>query len=553
MEGYKSVIQQEIKSPSITTLSLVFLVVVVVIGRKVFQARRQQALPPGPPRLPVIGNLHNAPKENEFLQWHSWSKALGPVISMDFAGQPLVILNNAQSAHELLNKRAANYSGRPRSVMSELMTKAPEGESTRFILLRPYDATFRLHKRVLSAVEGTTVEHRYHKLQELESIQFMRDLLSDVKSGVAIDDKRMLLHLQRVQASLLLGLSYGYRIPTTDDPVMKRTLEIHTELNDMVTATHLVDIVPALKSLPSWLSPWKRAAHKFFDIEADLHVRNFEAAKSAPGWNMAKKILASSAAEGMSEFDVAYALGGNSEGGLETTPRGLMWLFIAALAAKGQETDFVKRAQESLDAVVGRERFPTFADRSKLPYIDAIMLELLRWRPVAPTGVPHTAEGEDTYDGFRIPAGSFVIANSWAIARDESVFGEKVEDFVPERWLKFDQVNERGRNWSKASIRRELPTPAFGYGRRVCIGRHVAEDGIWIQVARLLWAFNIEKMSKELPVDTMEMRTHGFTINPGPFKMILTPRDSLVQDVISREWDMADKDIPTVLGGMDNE
>lgn len=50
--------------------------------------------------------------------------------------------------------------------------------------------------------------------------------------------------------------------------------------------------------------------------------------------------------------------------------------------------EVLKRAQEEIDAVVGRERMPTFEDQSSLPYIDAIVKEALRWRPGAPLGLP---------------------------------------------------------------------------------------------------------------------------------------------------------------------
>lgn len=45
-----------------------------------------------------------------------------------------------------------------------------------------------------------------------------------------------------------------------------------------------------------------------------------------------------------------------------------------------------KHAQAEIDAVVGQDRFPVFDDRSKLPYIGALIQELLRWAPVAPQG-----------------------------------------------------------------------------------------------------------------------------------------------------------------------
>ena len=72
-----------------------------------------------------------------------------------------------------------------------------------------------------------------------------------------------------------------------------------------------------------------------------------------------------------------------------------------------------KRAQTDLETVVGPSRLPTMEDKPGLPYITAIVKECLRWRSVVPLSVPHVAVQEDEYKGFRIPAGSIVISNTW--------------------------------------------------------------------------------------------------------------------------------------------
>lgn len=72
-----------------------------------------------------------------------------------------------------------------------------------------------------------------------------------------------------------------------------------------------------------------------------------------------------------------------------------------------------KKAQEELDRVIGPDRLPQFADLPSLPYMYALIREVMRWHVVAPIGVPHRAEQDDEYNGYLIPAGAIVMANQW--------------------------------------------------------------------------------------------------------------------------------------------
>ncbi|KAJ9148659.1 Fumitremorgin C synthase [Pleurostoma richardsiae] len=516
----------------------VLAVVTVFILRRILRSSKDLPLPPGPPRLPLLGNLHNATPDNPFIPWHAWSKRYGPVMSLSVPGQTIIILGDAKSAGDLLGRRASVYSGRPYSVMSTLIT--PGRAEPIHMLLRPYDATFRLQQRLLTACMNATSEARFHPAQDRESAQLVHDLLLEAADddsagagGQAMTSDRLYAHLERAQASLVMDLSYGYRIPTPDHPTTRATLRVHGAMTDLVTQTHLVDVAPALRHLPAPLSPWRRAADRVRALETELHLRNFAAGLAAPGWNFAKKMRASDGARGTSDFDLAYLVGANTVAGIETAPRAAIWLFVAALTAGGGGGAFVTRAQEVLDAVVGRGRIPELADRPRLAYVEAVVLELLRWRPVAATGVPHKADGEDTYAGFRIPKGSIVIFNAWGIGRDESVFGENAEEFVPERWLTpLTKGGGSAADWTGATVRRDLPRPFFGYGRRMCTGRHLALDGLWLVTARLLWAFRIESAGEDTLPDPLDIRPHGFTITPGPFKLVLKPRGPWVKDVI---------------------
>ncbi len=72
-----------------------------------------------------------------------------------------------------------------------------------------------------------------------------------------------------------------------------------------------------------------------------------------------------------------------------------------------------KKAQAELDAVVGQSRLPQFEDRHSLPYISAVVKELLRWHVVAPIGLPHRIVSDDVFNGYLLPAGATVVANIW--------------------------------------------------------------------------------------------------------------------------------------------
>ena len=75
-----------------------------------------------------------------------------------------------------------------------------------------------------------------------------------------------------------------------------------------------------------------------------------------------------------------------------------------------------RKAQAELDAVIGPERLPDFSDRAALPYMSALLREVLRWHVVTPIGVPHCTAADDEYNGHFIPAGSIVSPNLWCVA-----------------------------------------------------------------------------------------------------------------------------------------
>jgi cytochrome P450 len=148
-----------------------------------------------------------------------------------------------------------------------------------------------------------------------------------------------------------------------------------------------------------------------------------------------------------------------------------------------------RRAQAELDAVIGRERLPTFADSPRLPYLHAIIKEILRWRPSTPFGIPHASSEEDWYKGTFVPKGTVCMANIWHCNHDRAVFGQDADQFRPERHLD----DEHGGLSSGPLETNRQGHVSFGFGRRVCVARDLANDTLFINTARMLWAANIER------------------------------------------------------------
>lgn len=497
--------------------------------------------------LPIFAQVHHSPIEKPLVNWDAWTKENGPIAVPKLFGLiPIVVLSSFDAVTELFSRRSQWYSNRPSSVSMEMITDAKPGES-KFTLMHDYDDKLKLLHRILSASLGSLAAPKVQPLIELE----IKKLLFDLKNLASeecnkISTEAILPLLERTQSSVILGLHYGFRITHFEDNTLQQIMDIQSHVTHMARSPLLPDLIPPLRHLPSFISPWKRSAIDFYARQEDLYMRLLDRGKTSPGWNVTKQAIASGKkflVLGVPELDLAFTLATSIQGGMETSPRQLQWLFIAAL----QDTSLVVKAHAVLDEVVGRDRLPRFSDRTSLLFIDAIAHELSRWRPIAPGAIPRRADKDDEYNGVKIKKGWTVLANAWAIGRDPKVFDPAlgdVHDFVPERWITSDD------NGGK-KLRTDLPLPMFGQGRRMCTGKKVATDASFMQIASLLWAFDIEPADNEL-IDPWEMVVIGFLTTPKDAKFKLKPRGDWVVDVINQEWKDAEKGLGEVMGATDD-
>lgn len=143
------------------------------------------------------------------------------------------------------------------------------------------------------------------------------------------------------------------------------------------------------------------------------------------------------------------------------------------------------KVRTELDRVVGTDRLPTLKDRDnpELRYMEWFVEEIIRWRPLSPIGIPHKSIRDDVYNGMFIPKGTNVYYNAWAMSRDEDVYKDP-DVFNPDRFLS----KKEGGNGEPF-----LQGP-FGFGRRICVGRHLAQASVWIVLATLISTVDIKKV-----------------------------------------------------------
>ncbi|KAF8485186.1 cytochrome P450 [Russula ochroleuca] len=465
-----------------------------VLGLMVLYATRYltspyRKLPPGPRGYPIVGNLFEM-TSGQWLKFAKWHKKYGDLIYLNAAGQSVVVINSRNVAVELLDRRGAIYSDRPTNVIVDnIMSRGL------LIGFARYGETWRRMRRAANEGFSKSSVKTFYETQITEAVLLASDLLV----GPAQWDQ----HFRRASASLTLSVLYGYpTLRSEQDHVLVAIKDFADRLfKAAFTGAHLVHFFPWLRHLPSSLAKWKRDAEAWYKQDTAmfgglLHMAEANAAKGDDHQSVAATLVREREKNRLSSIERTWFGGTMYVGGADTSSSQMAWWMLAMLAYP--ETQALAHAE--LDAVVGRARLPTFADYPHLPYIRAMVKEAMRWRPVGPLGVPHRSTEDDWYEGKFIPKGTICIANVWHMNRDPELFGKNTEHFDPGRYL-----DANGDIASGFSEFKEQGHFAYGFGRRNCIGRHMADNSLFINIAIMLWASKIEgkkdASGKLLPLD----------------------------------------------------
>ena len=493
-------------------------------------------MPPGPTPLPFLGNKLQLPKSQPWLQFEKWSKIYGPIFTIWIGRKPTVVISDPVIAAELMEKRSTKYSSRPRMVaMGEILW---DGAS---VLVQPYGKEWSVRRKLLHQALTPKALRLYKPVQTAEASRLCCELLENPNNWEKL--------LERFTSSIVFCVAYGHRIDSLNARIIHQRFKfMHYSASLNVPGKYMVESFPILKHIPDMLAPWKA------DIKA--HGRE-EAAENMTLVNGVRSDLARAKSQGttipdslcklllelrekepipLSDRDFSFIPASLFGAGSDTTASTL----CTALLALTTHPSALHAAHAELDAIIGPNRTPTFADEPHLPYLRALVKEVLRWRPVAVLGgTPHASTEDDHFEGHYIPAGTTVLGNSWAINLNAAYYPNP-HLFHPARFL---GPGERDGAQVDPSTVGGRPHPAkaghssFGWGRRVCPGADLAANSLFVALAKVLWAFDV--LPKEgVTYDTFAY-TEGFNIRPRKFECEIRVRSEAHREVLLRELEGA--------------
>lgn len=367
------------------------------------------------------------------------------------------------------------------------------------IALHQMDNLWREKRKVVAHnFSPKQLDEKHFKVQEAEATMLMADMLNNPKGFYN--------HIRRYTASVASILVFGSRAPTFDSfwahGVYDVMSKVNTSRNPLCCVSNKsqwteamepganppVDEYPILKLLPRRFASWKNraiVAGETMDSVWGEAVARVEKRRSVGDHRdcITDTLLDKWGKENMpmTQHGFNNLVGELVEGAADTTAAQLLTLVMAF--AKNPRVQ--KRAQEEIDKVCGVQRSPLWSDLKELPYINAIVKEGMRWRPVAVTGSPHRVrqgkapfdvilqclsqlliKADDYYEGMLIPKDSTVIVPVWALHH-----GDEFEDhdaFRPERYLGFDKL---ANDYAGSSDWKNRDHYGYGAGRRICPGK----------------------------------------------------------------------------------
>ncbi|CCO33582.1 O-methylsterigmatocystin oxidoreductase Short=OMST oxidoreductase [Rhizoctonia solani AG-1 IB] len=311
------------------------------------------------------------------------------IIYLKMLGHSTIVLNSAQAASDLFEKRSAKYSDRTNSPMVRDPTLLDWSGHPGLV---GYNDLWRSHRRMLNNWLNARAATQFHESHERQARMLLRRLLDVSKRDDPFDETEGEFFLS--MASAMFRLAYGYDVQGHDDPFFKGAKEAIEHLFSAHMYTNfLVNIFPALSYVPDWFpgTGWKRTARQWREQKEWILSSTFQwtrcqvAAGSAEP-SIVSVLLDHELTSKWTQTDKEYRLKeigmGLYSGGTETSANVLV-KFVAAMVLN---PEVQAKAQREIDDVLGPLKLPKVEDEERLSYVHNLILETLRWHPVVPTG-----------------------------------------------------------------------------------------------------------------------------------------------------------------------
>lgn len=509
------------------------LVAVYFVWLGLQQKSRRLALPPGPKGLPVIGNLRDMTLTGLWFEARKWAKQYGELVYLNIFGQGILFVNTHEAAVDLLEKRGAIYSDKPKMVMAGELCGCEN-----MIGLTPYGDRLRRQRKLMLQALGANRIDAYHPLLEIQTHNLLQGMLNSPDDSMST--------IRRYTGGLTLLIVYGYRVISNTDRLLEMADESLELLSNHIAAAGkvwIVDLFPALKHIPSWFpgaqfkrdaALWKGKMEAFVNEPYDYTKQQMREGSAVPCY--VSMLLDDAALENKDQsvdnqrdFDIRWTANSLYAASFDTTISAISHFFLAMI----QHPEILRKAQKEIDSVVGNTRLPTFSDRANLPYMDALVCESLRVSSPVPLGLPRRITEDNVYKNMFIPKGTLVFGNNYNMVRDEAIFPNP-EEFRPERYL--EEVDE-----ATAKLR-DVRNYVFGFGRRKCPGSFMIDASLWIAIASIVSAFDISKHidSRGQVVEPDVVYDNSVFTTLKPFKYDIRPRSAQAVTVIREAKGLSD-------------
>ncbi|KAH6904703.1 OrdA protein [Coprinopsis sp. MPI-PUGE-AT-0042] len=472
-------------------------------------------LPPGPTGLPVVGNILDAPTEKEWLTYTALGKKYGGISCLSILGRPLIIVNSLEILEEF-DKKSSIYSQRPHLPMGGELVGYD-----RTLVLMPYGNRFRHYRKQFARYIGNNVIQDQHDLVDGYTKTFLRRVVKD--SGNLMGD------IRKLAGGVILRITYGYEVQLDgNDPFVDLIEGANENFNKAsVPGAFVVDFFPSLKDLPEWLPgmgfieqarKWRKDTDSMVEVPFKWTKETIEAGTAPTSFVSSSMEIQDEMTED-EKRDIKFVASSLYGGGADTTVSAEYAFFLAMVLFP----EVQKKAQAEIDSVIGSDRLPTQADMKDLPYVSAVVAEVLRWNSVAPAGVPHVAIEDGFIGGYFVPKDAMIITNFWGLLHNPETYPDPFT-FNPERYL-------------GASPQMDPRKIVFGWGRRICPGMYLADVSLWAVVSMSLATLSITNAigPDGKPIIPVHENTSGTISYPKPFECMIQPRSSKVLPLLNAD------------------